>query len=134
MSTADAAARWDEVLSAAGEEDGRLAEALRRARPGRVAEGRWVLAVPATDVMARSTLERRETVPVFRALTERVLGAPLAPQVVLVEVAERDAPPPPAPSPEEHPQVRFVREVTGGRLLNLEEEPPATPSGRPPSP
>jgi hypothetical protein len=84
--------------------------------------------------MARSTLERRETVRVFRALTERVLGAPLAPQVELVEAAEEDAPPPPTPSPEEHPQVRFVREVTGGRLLNLEAEPPPASPERPPAP
>ncbi len=125
-------ARWDDLLRCAADVDGRLAEALSRVAPGAVAEGRMALEVPSGDVMARSTLERREVVPVFRQITQQVLGTPLAPRLVFVESESRDVSETPKPAPEEHPKVRFIREVTGGRLLNLEDETPPTASSQAP--
>lgn len=120
----DLVSQWKAVVGRAQEEDGRLAEALCRVRPGRVADGVVELHAPAGDVLARSTLERREAIRLFRHVTRDVLGETLAPRVVLDPVSDSapDATHPPRETMEEHPAVRLVRETTGGRLLDLERK------------
>ena len=129
-------ARWDEVLQQAQAHDGRLAEALRRARPGAVEDDRLLLHVPSTDALARTTLERRETVRLFRQTLSETFGVPLGCRLVVEAPAACGDAPAAAGSasaqPErtgegiaEHPSIRLVREATDGRLLNVEKEPPS---------
>jgi len=110
----------EETLEAARASDARLAHALERARPGDVADGRVELSVSRDDVLAVSTLERREAMLSFRRVTQQVLGVPLAPKVC-VDETQAPARPTRAESAVEHPTVRRVREVTGGRLLDVQD-------------
>ncbi len=120
-------ANWEALVEVAGRRDVRLRDALRRARPSALAEGRLTLAVARGDVMARSTLERRDMQQAFRQAVRDVLGLEVTPVVeAAVEAASRgDA------QLREHPGVRLVAEVTGGRVLQVEREAP--PSAPPPS-
>jgi hypothetical protein len=116
-------AGWEAFVDLAGRRDARLRDALRRAQPTALAEGRLSLAVTRSDVMARSTLERREMQQAFRLAAREAFGQELAP---VVELAA-EAPSRGDAQLREHPEVRRIAEATGGRVLQVEREagPPA---------
>ncbi|MHC5009838.1 MAG: DNA polymerase III subunit gamma/tau [Planctomycetota bacterium] len=121
------AEQWPALLEAAERADGRLAQVLARVQPGDVANGVVALRVAADDAMARSALERREAVLAFRRISREVFGRELAPRL---DVAPPGAAAAPRAEPTEHPQVRLVTDLTGGRLLNLERVPARAPDAR----
>lgn len=123
--------RWAALQEAASRRDVRLREALRRVRVTGVQAGRLLLAAPRSDVMARSTLERPEMQQALRQAMRDVLGAELA---AVVEV-DSDAGARSASELREHPQVRRLAELVGGRVLQVEREAPAVaPAGAVPRP
>jgi DNA polymerase-3 subunit gamma/tau len=118
---AEVRAAWEAFVELASRRDARLRDALRRAQPTAVAEGRLSLAVARGDVMARSTLERREMQQAFRLAAREAFGCELAPSLELAAEAPQrgDA------LLREHPEVRRIAEATGGRVLQVERD--ATP-------
>lgn len=122
--------RWAALQEAAARRDVRLREALRRVRATGVQGSRLVLAAPRADVMARSTLERPEMQQALRQAMRDVLGAELQ---AVVEV-DSDAGNRSASELREHPQVRRVAELVGGRVLQVEREAAAAPAPLPAPP
>ncbi len=114
--------RWPAMLEAAGRRGVRLRDALRRAEPLGIADGRLSLALARSELMARATLERREMVQAFRQLARELLGLELTPRVETAAdrggLAGSDA------RLREHPAVVAVAEALGGRVLAAERERP----------
>lgn len=122
--------RWTALQEAASRRDVRLREALRRVRPTALQGTRLLLAAPRGDVMARSTLERPEMQQALRQATRDVLGSELQ-AVVEVDSGSGNRS---ASELREHPQVRRVAELVGGRVLQVEREAPAPAPAPSPSP
>jgi hypothetical protein len=126
------AERWEAIVAAAARRDVLLGEALKRSRPAGLRGGRLVLRVPRGDALARSTLERRESVLAFRLSLREAAQVDLVPLVELHEAAPAPAPGagPSEASLREHPAARAVAERTGGRLLGVRRAAPdAGPAG-----
>jgi len=117
-------ARWEALVEVAGRRDVRLRDALRRAQPSALADGRLTLALGRGDVMARSTLERRDMQQALRQAVRDVLGL----EVTLVLEAAVEAAARGDVQLREHPGVRLVAEATGGRVLQVEREALPLPS------
>jgi hypothetical protein len=114
-------ARWEALTEVAGRRDVRLRDALKRAEPCAAGDGRLTLRLARTEVMARSTLERREMQAAFRQAAREVLGAELVP---LLETAAEGVGARGDAGLRDHPAVRQVTEATGGRVLQAEREAP----------